>query len=151
MQPIHLAIGLVEGIVSAAVLCFVYRARPEILSGAASDAPSPVSTKKVLAIFAVLTIVTAGLLSLFASAYPDGLEWSMEKTAGTAELEREGPVYAAAIGFVDCTAFMPDYSFKGGESAAGTSAAGIVGSVITVILAGGVGFLVKAARKKPAR
>ena len=149
MQPIHLAIGLVEGIVSAAVLCFVYRVRPEILSGAASDAPSPVSTKKVLAIFAVLTLVTAGLLSLFASAYPDGLEWSMERTAGTAELEREGPVYAAADGFVEGTAFMPDYSFKSGESAAGTSTAGIVGSVITVILAGGAGFLVKAVRKKP--
>ncbi|MDR2662639.1 MAG: energy-coupling factor ABC transporter permease, partial [Treponema sp.] len=28
MQPIHLAIGLVEGIVTAAVLCFVHSARP---------------------------------------------------------------------------------------------------------------------------
>ena len=28
MQPIHLAIGLVEGLITAAVLCFVYEARP---------------------------------------------------------------------------------------------------------------------------
>ena len=31
MQPIHLAIGVVEGIVTAAVVTFVWRARPEIL------------------------------------------------------------------------------------------------------------------------
>jgi cobalt/nickel transport system permease protein len=148
MQPIHLAIGLVEGIVSAAVLCFVYRARPEILGGAVSSSAVPI--KKVLMVFAALTLVTAGLLSLFASAYPDGLEWSMERTAGTAELEREGPVYAAANSFVETTAFMPDYNFKNGESAAGTSAAGIIGSVVTVILAGGAGLLIKTVRKKPA-
>ena len=33
MQPIHLAIGLVEGLITAAVLCFVYDARPELLWG----------------------------------------------------------------------------------------------------------------------
>ena len=30
MQPIHLAIGLVEGAITAAVLVFVYRSRPEL-------------------------------------------------------------------------------------------------------------------------
>jgi cobalt/nickel transport system permease protein len=152
MQPIHLAIGLVEGIVTAAVLCFVYKARPEILDGAVpgNALPAAVPVKKVLAVFAVLTLITAGLLSLFASAYPDGLEWSMEGTAGTTELEREGPVYEAAAGVVERTALLPDYAFKGSESAAGTSAAGIIGSVITVALAGGIGLLIRAARKKPA-
>ena len=33
MQPIHLAIGLVEGIITACVLVFVYEARPELLWG----------------------------------------------------------------------------------------------------------------------
>ena len=32
MQPIHLAIGLVEGLITAAVLLFVYEARPALLS-----------------------------------------------------------------------------------------------------------------------
>lgn len=31
MQPIHLAIGLVEGLVTSAVLLFVYEARPELM------------------------------------------------------------------------------------------------------------------------
>ncbi len=35
MQPIHLAIGLVEGLITAAVLLFVYQTRPELLQGAA--------------------------------------------------------------------------------------------------------------------
>ncbi len=39
MQPIHLAIGIVEGIVTAAILSFVYRMRPEILESAATRVP----------------------------------------------------------------------------------------------------------------
>ena len=33
MLPIHLAIGLVEGLITAAVLCFIYESRPELLWG----------------------------------------------------------------------------------------------------------------------
>lgn len=29
MQPIHLAIGLIEGFITSAILCFIYEARPE--------------------------------------------------------------------------------------------------------------------------
>lgn len=32
MQPIHLAIGLVEGMVTAAILTFIYETRPELLN-----------------------------------------------------------------------------------------------------------------------
>ena len=32
MQPIHLAIGFVEGIITAGILNFVYQMRPEILT-----------------------------------------------------------------------------------------------------------------------
>jgi cobalt/nickel transport system permease protein len=154
MLPIHLAIGIVEGIVTAAVLCFVHSVRPELISGAVADVKPEISfpVKKVLVIFGVLTLVIAGVLSLFASAYPDGLEWSMEKTAGTTELERDGAVYQAAADVVDKTAFMPDYGFKtSGEEespAAGTAAAGITGSIITVLLAGGLGFIISSVRKK---
>ncbi|MDR1240233.1 MAG: energy-coupling factor ABC transporter permease [Treponema sp.] len=152
MQPIHLAIGLGEGFVTAAVLCFVHKVQPEILGGAVSEKfmPAPVSAKKILAVLAALTLVTAGLLSLFASAYPDGLEWSMERTAGTAELEREGPVYEAAGSVVETTAFMPGYAFKENENPAGTSLAGIAGSIITLVLAGGIAFVIRAVRKKTA-
>jgi hypothetical protein len=45
---------------------------------------------------------------------------------------------------------MPDYAFKGSESPAGTSAAGIIGSIITVALAGGIGLCIRMVRKRPA-
>jgi cobalt/nickel transport system permease protein len=153
MQPIHLAIGLGEGVVTAAVLCYVHSARPGILEAGAEGTKTPpaVSTKKILLVFAVLTVITAGALSLFASAWPDGLEWAMEKVAGTAELEGDTGVHAAAGRVVEATAFMPDYGFpNGGEdgSALGTSTAGIAGSVLTLILAGGAGFVIHALRRK---
>ena len=39
MQPIHLAIGIVEGFVTAGIISFVYKARPEILQGANEARP----------------------------------------------------------------------------------------------------------------
>jgi cobalt/nickel transport system permease protein len=33
MQPIHLVIGLIEGIVTAAVLCFINQCNPTLLDG----------------------------------------------------------------------------------------------------------------------
>ena len=41
MQPIHLAIGIVEGLVTATVVAFVWKARPEILEMAPPAASAP--------------------------------------------------------------------------------------------------------------
>jgi cobalt/nickel transport system permease protein len=157
MQPIHLAIGVVEGIVTAAALDFVFAMRPEILesSGSGVSLPQAVSVKKTLLALGAATLVVGGILSLFASAYPDGLEWSMEGVAGTAELEAEGPAFRQAEAIQEATAFMPDYGFPSDEegSAAGTAVAGIVGSLLTCALAGLAGFViwrVKNSRGKPA-
>ncbi|MDR1618599.1 MAG: energy-coupling factor ABC transporter permease, partial [Treponema sp.] len=158
MQPIHLAIGVVEGLVTAAVLCYVHSLRPELLDSSLENTrmPAKVPMRRILVSFIVLTVLVGGGLSIFASAYPDGLEWSMEGVAGTAELEREGAVYAAAGAAVEKTAFMPDYAFPGeGEpsaaaEAAGTAAAGLAGSLITVLAAGGLGLVIGRARKKQA-
>ena len=64
MQPIHLAIGLGEGIVTGAVVIFVWQMRPEIIKSAVGNEKikKSVSVKKVVAIFAVLTIVVGGVL-----------------------------------------------------------------------------------------
>ncbi|MDR1649984.1 MAG: energy-coupling factor ABC transporter permease [Synergistaceae bacterium] len=152
MQPIHLAIGLVEGLVTAAVLTFVYNARPELLTSTVQETAlaKNISTRKVAAALLVSTALVGGGLSLFASAYPDGLEWSMEGVAGTAELERDDPVHKTMSGVVEATAVMPDYSFAGSEegSSLGTATAGIAGSVVTLMLAGGLGLAVGAARRK---
>jgi cobalt/nickel transport system permease protein len=151
MQPIHLAIGVVEGIITAAVLDFVFTTRPEILesSGSGGSLPQTVPVKKTLIALGVATLVVGGILSLFASAYPDGLEWSMEGVAGTAELEAEGPAFRQAEAIQEATAFMPDYGFPSDEegSAAGTAVAGIVGSLLTCALAGLAGFAIWRVKK----
>jgi len=152
MQPIHLAIGLVEGIVTAAVLCFIYQVRPEILqSSYTGKRIGNVPMKKVLTGLLIVTLIVGGGLSIFASSYPDGLEWSMQGVAGTTELEATDSTHNAAANIQESTAFMPDYNFKSTAedgSAAGTSAAGIVGGALALVLAGAVGLAISASKKK---
>jgi cobalt/nickel transport system permease protein len=153
MQPIHLAIGIIEGIITAAVLCFVYKMRPEIMESTfdRTAVKSGVPTRNVLVALAVITILAGGLLSLFASAHPDGLEWAIEKIAGTTELETEGAVMERAAAIQEATAFMPDYDYKAaGEDGrgTGTSVAGIVGSALTFLIAGAVALTIFAIKKK---
>jgi cobalt/nickel transport system permease protein len=138
MQPIHLAIGLVEGAVTIAVVSFLAKARPEMVE---SKAGSPF---RGLLVLGVLTLLVGGVLSWWASSDPDGLEWATQRITGQAELqEPETPFHAGLAGFQKSTAFLPDYSFKNveGESRSGTSTAGIVGGLITLALAAGLGFV----------
>ena len=141
MQPIHLAIGLVEGAITAAVLLFLYAARPSLLWGVDADSKAQaVSLPNVLAIMSAAALVLAGGVSLLASELPDGLEWSLERMTGSTELENAGSgAYAWAAQIQELTALLPDYNFAGSESAAGTSVAGIVGAVVVMllVLAGG--------------
>jgi cobalt/nickel transport system permease protein len=156
MQPIHLAIGIVEGFVTAGVINYVLSARPELLDSIALSRPlgAEVSLQKIMVTFAVLVVITGGALSWFASTHPDGLEWSIEKVTGKGELpEQEHGIIAALKGFQEKTAFLPDYGFKSAGNAAkkeegppswpgieaGTSVAGILGAAIvlgTIMLIG---------------
>jgi cobalt/nickel transport system permease protein len=77
MQPIHLAIGIVEGMATAAVVTFVWKARPDILT--ANKANKIADMKWILLIFTAAALITGGYLSRFASTNPDGLEWSVSK------------------------------------------------------------------------
>ncbi len=135
MQPIHLAIGAAEGLITAAVLSFVYEARPELLWGVGTrSGEGRLSYKTTLGILAAAAVFVGGMLSLFASSLPDGLEWAMERTAGTAELEAEGGAYSIAAGIQKALSFLPDYAFPGSESAAGTAVSGIVGALLVLLL-----------------
>ncbi len=147
MQPIHLAIGVIEGIITGTVLVFIQAARPEILTSAlANDSMRSVSTKKVVVGLLVVAVAVGGGLSLFASSFPDGLEWSMEAVAGTPELHAHSNTHVAAGDIQSTTSFMPDYSFKGGDG--GTSVAGIVGGGLTLAVAGLTGLLIYAGKRR---
>lgn len=150
MQPIHLAIGFVEGLITAAVLVFVYETRPELLfcSSEAERTKGSLSLKKLIAIFAVATLLTGGLLSLVASSYPDGLEWSIQRLTGSTELEAAGGIYQVTGSVQEFTALLPDYAFKGSESAFGTIFSGIVGGLIVIAVCVAACYLFKFFRKK---
>jgi cobalt/nickel transport system permease protein len=155
MQPIHLAIGVIEGLVTAAVVTFLWKARPEILENAAfGKTLGNISMKKVLTTLIISVALTGGILSWFASSNPDGLEWSMEKTAGTSELEVSGGIHEKLSKIQSKTAFLPDYSLKTNDEAkrssayAGTSISGIVGGILTLLLAASTGLIISFIKKK---
>ena len=165
MQPIHLAIGIVEGFVTAGVINYVRSARPEILESIALSRPlgAEISLKKIMMTFAVLAVITGGALSWFASSHPDGLEWSIEKITGKSELPSQEQGIAPLLKTVqEKTAFLPDYNFKLAgdhdkkEEAdpawpgidAGTSTAGIIGAAIVLGMILLIGLGVRSSRRR---
>ncbi|MEW8993296.1 energy-coupling factor ABC transporter permease [Clostridium sp.] len=164
MQPIHLAIGVAEGLVTSAIVTFVWRARPEIVEKAArGEALGNISMKKVLTSLIIAVVLVSGALSWFASSNPDGLEWAMEKTAGTAELNAPDGIHDTLSEIQSKTSFLPDYSFKTNENieesvteaeeqwpaiSAGTSVAGIVGGILTLVLVAFTGVIVSVVKKR---
>ncbi|NTV12683.1 MAG: cobalamin biosynthesis protein CbiM [Desulfobulbaceae bacterium] len=148
MQPIHLAIGIVEGLVTAGVISFIWQARPEILEKAATDQPlGALPIGKVLVAMALVTIFTGGILSWYASQHPDGLEWSMFKVSGQEELKASDGLHHTLAGVQEQTAILPDYSFKGkaadDSGRLGTSTAGLVGGLLVMLMGVTIGLLLK--------
>jgi cobalt/nickel transport system permease protein len=159
MLPIHLAIGAIEGVVTAVVVLFVLQAQPELLARSASSRPMrSVRVKPVVIGLAVAAVVAAVALSWFASTYSDGLEWSIAKVTGTEEgLPADSSFQEAAARLQEGTAFLPDYTFKQDEASAadaaveeepawpavdaGTSVAGLVGGAIVAGIVVLIGFV----------
>ena len=161
MQPIHLAIGVVEGLVTVAVVAFVRLARPEILQGGLESRPvGHHPLRQLLLAILLLAVFTGGVVSAFASKDPDGLEWAIAKVTGNPELK--GPqlgVHRALAQLQEKIAILPDYNFrKSAEKGRvalpekvkqdvtfrpGTCVAGIVGTLITLLLAFMSGLVLK--------
>ena len=162
MQPIHLAIGIVEGLATSAVVIFVRKARPEIIQTVrASEPVAKRSLRKVTIGFLAAAVVTGGVLSWFASSNPDGLEWAILKTAKTDELDTpQKGVHTALADVQEKTALLPDYGFESkkaehpeetaqSENAVdtGKTVSGLVGGALTLLLAGLFGFALKRRNK----
>jgi cobalt/nickel transport system permease protein len=166
MQPIHLAIGIVEGLITAAVVSTVWKAHPEILkvAGNVGSMGRP-AIGNVLAGLVVVAAITGGVLSWFASERPDGLEWSMFHASGKEQLDApEKGLHSLFADLQEKTAILPEYDFFKSESVkpteyevlpaprkekpwpavnAGTSVSGLVGGTMTMGLAGFIGFALK--------
>ena len=77
MQMIHLPIGLVEGIVTAAVVVAAKFASP----------------KKLSYFLSITAVILAGVISPYASQKPDGLEWSLLNISDSVVMQTQGLLY----------------------------------------------------------
>lgn len=161
MLPIHLAIGLAEGLVTSGVVSFVLAARPEIIAAASGGAPLGVSVKKTALGIAAAAVLAGAALSWFASAKPDGLEWALSRARG-GELGGGGKSRGLLASVQAGTAFLPDYGFRAGGAVKagpekapwpavepGRSAAGLTGGAITLLLAALTGFVLRRRKITP--
>lgn len=157
MQPIHALIGIMEGIITAAVVSLVWQARPEIKPSATPAAESPGhALRTVMMAFAVAAVLTGGVFSLFASAKPDGLEWAIQRVVGQNGVQAGGTrVHALLEATQERFAMLPDYSFKTvaapakaaeGAERAGTAVAGLIGGLVTMLVLMLGGLALKKAR-----
>lgn len=154
MLAIHLVIGLIEGFVTAGVVNFVRHMRPEILNAVSNSEPAPnrITFKKILISFLLAAFVLGGGISWFASSHPDGLEWALERADGNPDIpDKQKGISRILKTLQDKTAFLPDYNFRGKNSAgenAGTSASGIIGAAMVLLILLIVGILVKTLKKR---
>jgi cobalt/nickel transport system permease protein len=172
MGGIHLPIGIIEGVVTAAVLGYVLKLRPELAAQALGTAPEhavpPRSLAPVLASFAVAALLSGGFLAWFASTRPEGLEWSSARVTSTGggTDSKSSPADHGLPGKLakiqQRTAFLPDYTLpakdlgeehKSDEQVwpavnKGSSIAGFVGAILTLVFAGFLGFVLTRRRKK---
>jgi cobalt/nickel transport system permease protein len=161
MLPIHLAIGLVEGLVTAAVVLYIARLQPEVLSRAAGRQPlGGLALRRVMASLAIAAVVTGAILAWFASGHPDGLEWSISGVTRRPEFDGTPTALKEEIATVqEQTSFLPDYDFRPVEAPAvpapetaeagwgtpspGRSLAGLVGGGLTLLMAGSLGLVLR--------
>jgi cobalt/nickel transport system permease protein len=146
MLPVHLAIGGVEGLATAALLLFIRRTRPDLVERCVGSAAKASPTRPLVVAVALAAAVTGGVLPWFASAQPDGLEWSLERAAGGKVAQRpDGGVHERLATVQERIAVMPDYGPLPAAMTAGDeptwpavspakSLAGLVGGFATLLL-----------------
>lgn len=157
MQPIHLAIGIVEGVVTALVVSFVYRARPEVLERVLQNKPlGELPVHSLIITFLIAATLIGGILSWFASEYPDGLEWSIAKITGSGELPETGhQEHEKLAALQEQTTLLPDYALPVVAASRsdllsvvtkeriGTSLSGLIGGTITLVFCILAGILLR--------
>ncbi len=88
----------------------------------------------------LVTLVVAGVVSYYASASPDGLEWAAGE-AGFADTARDSAVADSPLADYGVTG-VEDPRLSGGL-------AGVIGVAVTLLLAGGLTLLLR--RRTPTR
>lgn len=164
MIGVHLVIGLIEGLITFAVVAYLRRVRPAAIGLAGPDgAGRRFSPRAVGASLLATALLLAGVVSWFASSHADGLESALDRPYGQTDgaLSEPSPAVTRATEFQAGLAPLPDYTrpSPGGDDGQAAEAAwpavdgwgslaGVVGTVVTL----GVVYLASLAmrRRRPA-
>ncbi|WP_066378098.1 energy-coupling factor ABC transporter permease [Anabaena sp. CA = ATCC 33047] len=125
MAGVHILIGVGEGLITGGVLTYLAKARPDLLPGEQEE-------MRGWLVPVVSIVLVAGLLSLVASAWPDGLERVAEDL---------GFINLAEQVRVTVPTPLADYGIEG-LGVIGTSIAGLVGAAICFAVAFGIAKIV---------
>lgn len=137
MLGIHAAIGACEGLITVGLL-------------AAYDRAHARSVRYALGGTLGLAAVTGGLLSLFASAHPDGLEWSLLRVAGAGGYGNTSAAHTLLNRIQDATTLLPDYALHAVEGALSSSVAGLIGCALVFGLALAAGAVLRVSTARTA-
>jgi cobalt/nickel transport system permease protein len=126
MAGIHILIGVGEGLITGGVLTYLATTRPDLLPGEQQEFKG-----WLVPIVSILLI--SGVFSLFASSFPDGLDW-VSQTVGFEKLAENVRVSLPTP--------LADYEISG-LGKIGTSIAGLLGSGVCFGLAFGLASIMK--------
>lgn len=126
MTGVHILIGIGEGLITGGVLVYLAKARPDLLPGEEQEF-------KGWLVPVISILLVAGVLSLVASGWPDGLERVAEDL---------GFIDLAEQVRVEVPTPFGDYEI-GSLGLIGTSIAGLLGSVVSFATAFGIAKVVK--------
>ena len=148
MLGVHAIIGVMEGLITCAVLGYLYRVRPDVLG---IEGTARLSMRAVYATLIVATVAAGAGLALAASEKPDGLEWSYlerpDQPDFTPVVSNPSETAARADELQSRYTPLPDYTIAAQDAARGwTSFAAVVGSVLTMAIVWAIAYGLRAAK-----
>jgi len=138
MVALHLLIGLAEALITFGVIVYLAGVRPQVLGAMgerlAATGGRTWSPRAVLASLLLVAVMLGGVVSRFASPWPDALNsvTSVEAAPGQAMVRpNENETVSRVSKLQQRVAPLPDYQWTG--------VGGVVGTIVTLLLVWGVG------------
>ena len=140
---VHAVIGVIEGVITAAVLLYIRQVRPDVIKNNA-DGSAKLSTAVFCVTILIATLIIGTWISHYASDKPDGLEWSYAERPDQPEfapaISNDNAIIAKADDLQDRISIFPDYTIRSAQISSASRAkawqsfAAVIGSIMTMAL-----------------
>lgn len=140
MAAVHIIIGFIEGLITAAVVLYLNRLCPRVMAECPGRTPR-VNKRRLYAGLLIASLLIGAGLSLLASNKPDGLEWSYAQRPDQPDFKpivsNENPAVMQAEALQSKYSPLPNYTVRlragGGKAHPGwKSFAAVVGAFATM-------------------